>query len=50
MPDPFPWAVADNMRDLLVTRAQDLTGCTQGSAEEAELSAIADLLDTYDEA
>ena len=48
MPDPFPWAVAD-MRDLLVTRAQDLTGCTQGSAEEAE-SAIADLLDTYDEA
>ena len=40
--------VADGLHALLVKRADELAGCVEGSAEEAELAAIADALDAYE--
>jgi len=39
---------ADAMHALLIKRADDLVGCTEGSSEEAELSALADVIDAYE--
>ena len=39
---------ADAMHALLMTRADGLEGCTDGSREEAELKAIADALVAYE--
>lgn len=40
-------ATADLMKDLLESRAEVLAGCTEGSLEEMELTAIADVLADY---
>ena len=40
--------VADGLHALLVKRADELAGCVEGSAEVAELAAIADALDAYE--
>ncbi|HWE19946.1 MAG TPA: hypothetical protein VG758_22655 [Hyphomicrobiaceae bacterium] len=37
-------SAADAMHALLIRRADQLQGCTEGSAEEAELGSIADAL------
>jgi hypothetical protein len=39
---------ADAMHAVLVKRADELVGCTEGSPEEAELSALADVIDAYE--
>ena len=39
---------ADAMRELLIKRADDLVGCTEGSPEEAELSTLTDVIDAYE--
>jgi hypothetical protein len=36
------------MHALLIRRADELHGCTEGSAEEAELGSIADALTAYE--
>jgi len=36
------------MHALLVARADELMGCTEGSPEEAELAALADAIDGYE--
>jgi hypothetical protein len=41
-------AEADDMHAMLVRRADELEGCPEGSAEEAELEAIADVLGAYE--
>jgi hypothetical protein len=41
-------AEADAMHAALVRRAQALVGCMKGSVDEAELTAIADLLEAYE--
>jgi hypothetical protein len=39
---------ADQMHVLLVQRADQFDGCTNGSPEERELKAIADALEAYE--
>jgi hypothetical protein len=39
---------ADMMHWLLMRRADELTDCEEGSAEECELEAIADVLEAYE--
>jgi hypothetical protein len=41
-------SVADAMHALLIRRADELQGCAEGSAEEAELGSIADALTAYE--
>jgi hypothetical protein len=36
------------MHALLIKRADELAGCTECSPEEAELSALADVIDAYE--
>ncbi len=42
------WPEADRLHGLLIQRADDMAGCTEGSPEEAELEAIADALEAYE--
>ena len=41
--------VSDATNALLIKRADELVGCTKGSPEEAELAAIADAVEAYEE-
>ena len=36
------------MHALLIKRADDLVGCTDGSPEEEELRTLADVIDAYE--
>ena len=40
--------VTDRMHGLLVERAAALMGCTENSPEEAELTALSDVIDAYE--
>ena len=40
--------VTDKMHGLLMDRADALMGCVEGSPEEAELAALADVIETYE--
>jgi hypothetical protein len=39
---------ADAMHALLIKRADELVGCTEGSPEDEELRALADVIEAYD--
>jgi hypothetical protein len=39
---------ADAMHALLIRRADELVGCTEGSPGEAELSTLADVIEAYE--
>jgi hypothetical protein len=39
---------ADTLHALLVLRADELVGCTEGSPEEAELEGLADAIERYE--
>ncbi len=39
---------ADALFGLLVKRADELAGCTEGSAEEGELEALTDAIEAYE--
>jgi len=39
---------ADSMHALLVTRADALMGCTEGSAEEEEFARLTDVIEAYE--
>ena len=47
MNDPAAFE-GDALHALLVLRADELVGCTEGSPEEAELEAIADAIEGYE--
>jgi hypothetical protein len=40
--------VTDRMHGLLMERADALMGCLEGSAEEAELATLTDILEAYE--
>ena len=40
--------VTDRMHGLLIERADPLMGCTENGPEEAELAALADVIDAYE--
>ena len=42
------WHEADAMRALLIKRADEFAGCTEGSPEEEELRTLADVIDGYE--
>ena len=42
------WRESDAMHALLVKRANELVGCTEGSPEEEELRGLADVIDAYE--
>ena len=42
------WHESDAMHALLIKRADALMGCTEGSPEEDELRALADVIDAYE--
>jgi hypothetical protein len=42
------WQESDAMHALLVKRADDLMGCTEGSPEEEELRTLTDVIDAYE--
>jgi hypothetical protein len=43
-----PTTITDRMHALLITRADELEGCTEGSPEEAELASLADAIEAYE--
>ena len=42
------WREADAMHALLIKRADELMGCTEGSPEKEELRALTDVIDAYE--
>ena len=42
------WRESDAMHTLLVKRADELMGCTEGSPEEEELRTLADVIEAYE--
>ena len=40
--------VTDRMHGLLMDRADALMGCVEGSAEEAELAMLTDIIESYE--
>ncbi len=42
------WQESDAMQTLLVERADELVGCTEGSPEEAGLERLTDVIEAYE--